>query len=241
MNVFVEREPTSYQNLKEVKEYNVVRGNACSDVLLCHYFIDKQKRLQGLFERYDDRGHLVERGVYKDGQKDGIWRTYYPNGDVEAEFSYRDGKRHGLCKRYFSGNRLAEEFECQNGEIYGWCREFHPTQTLRSEGFRCCNGRYGVWNWYDEKGALVKKSCFDGAGREVRLYRQNTELSNDIVRTGVTVRRETIKVLGIVAALNSRQTVRLLQRRILNTFRDTVSDATNAQQWDIRNGARVRQ
>ena len=52
----------------------------------------KNGQLNGPFQIFDDKGHLVSEGAWKNGEWHGTVRVYNRNGDVEKEQIYVEGR-----------------------------------------------------------------------------------------------------------------------------------------------------
>ncbi len=242
MNTFVERNPSGQKHLDEAKEYKL-DPNGGPDILLSRYFVDKNNLYQGLFERYNERGEVVEQGHYKNGKKDGVWTSRYPFGGIEEECPYQNGKRHGVCKRYFSrlaGQEvLAEEITYREGEIWGPYREFDLKQNVTKAGFRRANGRYGIWAWYDEEGRVVKKCCYDNWPHKTVIQDGPLQNNGKNVPFRMKKRLKTLTSLKIIAGLAPVVWGKTVQRARVAQRHADANGLTPTQVWQAREGVFV--
>ena len=45
-----------------------------------------------MYLKYNSKGKLIEKKIYKDGNIDGEWLRYYDNGQLIEKTIYEDGK-----------------------------------------------------------------------------------------------------------------------------------------------------
>lgn len=118
----------AYVNKQKEGEWLYKKG---SRVIQKEYY--KQNKPDGVSERYNAAGQLIEKKSWKAGRLDGEWKIFYDNGKTRFESYYADGKLHGAVKSYtYEGN-------------------------LVTEGGYKNDLKEGVWRYYDNKGKLVKE------------------------------------------------------------------------------------
>ncbi|MBD79062.1 MAG: hypothetical protein CL840_09100 [Crocinitomicaceae bacterium] len=82
---------------------------------------------------------------------------YYKNGNIKIEGEFNDdGKREGMWKSYYENGQPWSIGEYQNGKQHGINRVYFPNGSVRYEGNWENDLKTGTWNFYDEKGGLVK-------------------------------------------------------------------------------------
>ncbi|TND07191.1 MAG: morn variant repeat-containing protein [Bacteroidetes bacterium] len=81
---------------------------------------DRNGKLHGIYEEWNDNGKLLVRGTYVHGLKSGEWTVYYPEGQKKSTVTFVDGKAHGLFQRTYPNGKkiLVQRFE--NGEAKGY-------------------------------------------------------------------------------------------------------------------------
>lgn len=89
----------------------------------------KNGKLDGEFKEFFEDGNLSQIGNFKNGDLENI-KVFYENGKLKFELKLKNRK--GKYKGYYSNGQLEEEGEAFQGE------------------------ETGVWNFYDEKGKLLK-------------------------------------------------------------------------------------
>jgi len=63
----------------------------------------------GPYVKNDEEGHLMEKGVFKNGQQEGKRSVFFPNGKVRIEEMYIKGEYDGPFKEYFDNGKLMQE------------------------------------------------------------------------------------------------------------------------------------
>ncbi len=109
----------------------------------------------GVLEKKNFLGVVVEKISYKDGRRNGTTIQYYPNGSTLRELTYYSGKLHGICKEYYLKRRqLVSRFHVpKDGEFIGsgrlkWYKHYsngilHGTyEEYHEDGVVKDNGRY---------------------------------------------------------------------------------------------------
>ncbi|MEM9855929.1 MAG: hypothetical protein AAF843_01155 [Bacteroidota bacterium] len=73
---------------------------------------------QGVSVTIDDRGQLLTKAYYNNGQYDGEYLAYKRTKVVERRF-YNKGKLEGTLKKYYDSGNIMEESIYQNGKLNG--------------------------------------------------------------------------------------------------------------------------
>ncbi|MEM1408036.1 MAG: toxin-antitoxin system YwqK family antitoxin [Bacteroidota bacterium] len=63
------------------------------------------------------RTKVVERRFYKDGKLEGTLNKYYDNGNIMEESIYQNGKLNGVAKWYDQEGNVTLEYEYQDGQL----------------------------------------------------------------------------------------------------------------------------
>lgn len=92
----------------------------------------------------DTKGRLLMEGELRGGHRQGVWTSYGSNGGVLSRNEYVDGELNGSTIVFRS-----------NGTQYyvGTNRQGKP---------------FGLWNFYDDQGKLVKTLAYDSTGAVVQ-------------------------------------------------------------------------
>ena len=75
----------------------------------------KDRKLDGLYNKWYKNGQKDKEGTYKDGGRIGKWTWWYKNGQKESEITFKDGKE--ISKKCWDED--GNEFECDQ---YGDCK-----------------------------------------------------------------------------------------------------------------------
>lgn len=63
------------------------------------------------------RTKVVERRRYNNGKLEGTLKKYYDNGNIMEESIYQDGKLNGIAKWYDQEGNITLEYEYQDGQL----------------------------------------------------------------------------------------------------------------------------
>lgn len=90
--------PGHPQNLKEYWDYTADKTLAAHGFI---YEIDQEDGTRcvfhGVYEAFDSKGNLIEKGTYHEGEKNGKWYTYRADGKLLSIIPYNRNLRHGHC------------------------------------------------------------------------------------------------------------------------------------------------
>ncbi len=141
------------------------------------YYIDNRLQMTGFlnkpvhtarhgeFKWYNEKGNLVQTGIYKDGKKDGEIVFYYDNGEIEIIENYKNGIYNGPLISYHPNGQIASKGEYVNGNLDGIIEYWFPNGQLKSHSEFDNGKRVGDWKYFDETGKLtynpVYKSQFE--------------------------------------------------------------------------------
>ena len=91
----------------------------------------KDRKLNGLYHKYDEQGTQLILGTYKDNVLDGAWTEWYPNGKVKCSMTYKNGIRNGNCTEYYTTGGVKWENIYTNG-VAGKPKAYSENGTLLS-------------------------------------------------------------------------------------------------------------
>jgi uncharacterized protein (TIGR02145 family) len=66
----------------------------------------EDKRENGEWEEFDEKGNLIRVENYKDGKPEGEWKTFDINGNLQFVINYKDGKLDGEYKMFDQSGKL---------------------------------------------------------------------------------------------------------------------------------------
>lgn len=115
----------------------------------------RNDRLEGMTEKYDSTGKVLEASSWKEGLLFGRRRVYYPSGKLHFEIYFADGKPDGPARVYSQEGELAAEGNYKDG--------------LRD----------GLWRYFDGNGK-VKKSYTFRDGRSAELEAEELEAGREL-------------------------------------------------------------
>ena len=78
----------------------------------------------GPFEEYYDNGQLMEKGIWKDGERDGPYEGYWDNGQLKLKRTYKNGDLDGPFERYHDNGELVSRGTFKDNKSCGeWLSE----------------------------------------------------------------------------------------------------------------------
>lgn len=86
---------------------------------------------EGLLERFDSQGKIIESAVYKNDKMEGEHKFYFSNGTVESVEYYRDGVIDGDYLKYYENGTLALKQVFKAGILEGESLAWYPNGVLR--------------------------------------------------------------------------------------------------------------
>ena len=69
-------------------------------------------KVEGLWERFYDTGHLMSRCYHKNGIPH-LVEVFHPNGKLIYKGNYKKGKKHGLVELFYRKRSVVEERKLQ--------------------------------------------------------------------------------------------------------------------------------
>jgi len=115
------------------------------------------KQKQGLWKIYNVQGVLLSTVNYDKGKMNGLKTTFYHSGKVAEKINYVDGKKDGKMVRYFENGKVSLVMNYKNGAFDGEVLSYYPDGRLKVKGAYKDDLKDGVWEYYDEKGSLIRK------------------------------------------------------------------------------------
>ncbi len=137
---------------------------------------------EGLLEKYNQEGILVEKAEYINdtlhgsriiyseqgdtqivetylmGSFNGPFKAYYENGNIELIGHYRNDTMHGIWKKYYPSGGLMENVTFENNRENGPFVEYYENGKLKAEGeYYKGDNEHGLLRLYNEDGKLIRK------------------------------------------------------------------------------------
>jgi len=148
---------------------------------------------QGLYQKFDEQGQLIEEAMYLDDTLNGLRVLYYETGDTQIVETYQGGIFEGPYRLYYesgqlnlSGGYVANEMTgdwsryYENGQLMERVRfesnaengpfiEYYENGNLKAEGaYLNGDNEHGLLKLYDEQGELKRKmNCEHGICRTI--------------------------------------------------------------------------
>ncbi|WP_300360544.1 toxin-antitoxin system YwqK family antitoxin [Fusobacterium sp.] len=128
----------------------------------------KDDRQDGLFQLYNEKGILVDDGLFKDGMRNGVTEQFYEKtGGKRVKGEYRDNLKVGEWEQYYMSGTLQAKANYFDDELSGNYEEYYENGNLKLEGKYKNNLPEGEWKYYSENNTLLnivrfKNGMFDG-------------------------------------------------------------------------------
>lgn len=137
---------------------------------------------EGLYQRFNAEGKLVEAAHYANDSLHGERKMYYPNGNLDILETYRHGVFHGAYRKYFETGKLQLEQTYDNGAMQGFSLGYHENGILKEKVTMVNNEENGPFTEYFENGKIMAEGTYapyDGEALEegeLKEYNENGEL-----------------------------------------------------------------
>lgn len=113
--------------------------------------------LNGLRVLYYENGDTMSVEHYANGMFEGAFRSYHENGRLELEGRYENNAMTGVWKRYYPDGQLMEEVTFRDNSENGPFTEYHPNGQLKAVGeYLDGDNEHGELKIYDENGTLLR-------------------------------------------------------------------------------------
>ena len=133
----------------------------------------------GLLERFDDAGKLMESEHYKNDTLHGIRTIYFENGKPQYIENYSNGKFEGEYRAFHESGELKLIGEYQDNAMQGEWKGYHPNGQLKELVQFVNNQENGAFIEYHDNGKLAAEGSYlngDNEHGELKLYDENGEL-----------------------------------------------------------------
>ncbi len=171
------------------KEFDPENGNLISltdfkdgkegDGIDINRTVDGKKN--GLWQKYDDKGNLIQQEVYLNGvlvtnENNGIpfnfEKEYYPNGQLKTQYMLKNGYKNGIQTNYDSLGRQLAAFSHRNDTLLakGWFNSdgtkdslwenYSPDGKISFKGSYKDGKKDGLWIYYFADGNVEQKGRY---------------------------------------------------------------------------------
>ena len=86
-------------------------------------------RVEGISLEFDQRGQIIKKAFFKDGQYHGLFVTY-KFGRPQDITPYKNGQLHGKAIKYYSSGKVREEIEYKDGLQHGFYNHYNEETQL---------------------------------------------------------------------------------------------------------------
>lgn len=128
------------------------------------YFVHRETEArEGLYQRYNPEGQLIEEATYQQGQYQGPRLLYYATGDTQIVETYENGQFSGPYRSYFPNGNLELEGQYVDNKMEGIWQGFYESGELFEEVTFSDNKENGPFTeYYKEGGVQVRGTYLDG-------------------------------------------------------------------------------
>lgn len=137
---------------------------------------------EGLYQRFDAQGKLVEEATYANDSLHGERKLFYPNGKLDVLETYRNGVFHGAYRKYYDNGTLQVEQTFDNGAMQGLSIRYYKNGVVAEKVTIVNNEENGPFTEYYENGKIMTEGSYqtyDGEPAEegeLKEYDENGEL-----------------------------------------------------------------
>lgn len=133
----------------------------------------------GPYTKNDEEGHLMEKGLLKNGQQEGKRTVYFPSGKLRIEELYKNGEYEGTFKEYYESGKLMQEGQYVKNSMTGIWKTYYDTGELKEEVLFKDNNENGPFKKYHKNGKIKWEGVYkdgDHEEGELKLYNEDGEL-----------------------------------------------------------------
>ena len=124
------------------------------------YYYNKQK--VDVWVNYSISGQKNQEEQYNQGVLDGESIYYYENGVISDSYNYENGKKEGLGKKFYKSGFLNMKCNYKDNLQHGSAQFYYNKsgRVLEARGMFNAGRKDSIWDFYDEKGVLIRKKNF---------------------------------------------------------------------------------
>ncbi len=128
---------------------------------------------EGLYQRFHEKGYLIEEAHYRHDTLDGERKFFYASGQVESVEHFRKGVFHGKYQRYYESGQLQLEQAFVDGVLQGISTAWYPNGKIKEKVTLRDNEENGPFTEWYENGQLKAEGAYlDGENEHglLKLY-----------------------------------------------------------------------
>ncbi|MCC6463129.1 MAG: toxin-antitoxin system YwqK family antitoxin [Saprospiraceae bacterium] len=128
---------------------------------------------EGLYQRFHEKGYLLEEAHYLNDSLEGERKYFYPNGKTERVEHYARGIIHGPFLQYYDDGQLQLQQTFANGVLQGLSTSWYPNGAIKEKVTLADNEENGPFTeWYENGKIKAEGNYLDGDNEdgELKLY-----------------------------------------------------------------------
>ncbi len=128
---------------------------------------------EGLYERFHEKGYLLEAAHYTNDSLDGERKFFFPSGKVESIQHFRRGIYHGKYQKFYETGQLELDQEYVDGVLQGISTAWYPNGRLKEKVTLRDNEENGPFTeWYANGNLKAEGAYLDGDNEHgvLKLY-----------------------------------------------------------------------
>lgn len=87
--------------------------------------IPNKENFKGILTYYYEKGTVLKKEKYRDGEIFGLYQEYYPTGELKVDGSYENGMREGVWKIYHKTGKIKSKGKYREGEKVGVWKTYY--------------------------------------------------------------------------------------------------------------------
>lgn len=128
---------------------------------------------EGLYQRFHEKGYLLEEAHYRNDTLDGERKFFHPNGKVERIEHFQNGVYAGKFQQFYENGQLQLEQEYVDGALEGLSTAWYPSGVMKEKVTLRENEENGPFTeWYENGKLKAVGSYIDGDNEQdsLKLY-----------------------------------------------------------------------
>lgn len=132
-----------------------------------HFYL-KDSKLEGEYKVFSNKGVLLQKSFYKEGEQVGLHQEWYANGKMKKELYYVDGVIEGKVKKWFDNGNLKSLSTMEQGLITGLATSWFSSGRKESEIMYANGKQDGYARAWNEEGGLEREYLYKNGEQEGR-------------------------------------------------------------------------
>lgn len=128
---------------------------------------------EGLYQRFHEKGYLLEEAHYRNDTLDGERKFFHPNGKAERIEHFQNGVYAGKFQQFYENGQLQLEQEYVDGALEGLSTAWYPSGVMKEKVTLRENEENGPFTeWYENGKLKAVGSYIDGDNEQdsLKLY-----------------------------------------------------------------------